>query len=70
MQWKPTIVIVPTLLSLVALQVATMETYGATSDDKIGLMATLDFQSVNWIIMEIFDRYIYRYITKITKYIW
>ena len=60
----------PTLLSLVALQVATMETYSATSDDKIGFMTTLDFQSVNWIIMEIFYRYIYRYITKITKYIW
>ena len=34
----------PTLLSLVLLEAVVMTTYGAISDDKVGIMTTLGFQ--------------------------
>ena len=42
LQWKPRVVMMPTLSSLVALQVV-VTTCSATSDDKVGIMTTLTF---------------------------
>ena len=45
--WKPRIVMMPTLPSLVTPQVV-VTTYGLTSDGKVGIMPILDFQ---WMIL-------------------
>ena len=46
--WKWRVVMMPTLLSLAAPQVAIMTTCGATSDNKVGIMTTLGFNVHIW----------------------
>ena len=41
--WKPRIIMMPTLSSLVALEVVIMTTSSSTSDDKFGIMKSLNF---------------------------
>ena len=55
MHWNLKYVMMPTLLSLVTLQVA-IATYSATSDNKVGIMTTLGFQLMEeeytlWIVV-------------------
>ena len=42
--WKPRVVCMPTLSSLASQRVVVRTTPGATSDDKVGITATFDFQ--------------------------
>ena len=41
---KPRVIMMPILSSLVAAEVVVMTTYGASSDDTVGITTTLDFQ--------------------------
>ena len=41
--WKPRVVIMSTLLPVLAQEVVFMTTFGASCDDKVGIMATVGF---------------------------
>ena len=43
--WKQRVVMMPTLPSQV------MTTYGATSDDKVDINTTFDFQNAAWVFL-------------------
>ena len=65
--WKPNVVIIPTLSSLVALEVVVMTTSGATSDDKVGVMTGLVVSS--WYLQMLWYHKSFHFATKI-KYVW
>ena len=46
--WNPWVVMMSTLLSPVTLQDVVMSTCSVTSDKKVGILTTLDFQWQGW----------------------
>ena len=44
LHWKTKVIILPTVSSLVALQIVVMPTCSTASDDKVGIIETLGFQ--------------------------
>ena len=47
MRWKPRGVIVLTFLSLISAEIVCMTTHDAAGDDKVDIMANVDFSDIN-----------------------